>query len=157
MKIKDALDYLCDQHQKHKFLFEHLPDQHNYLVLRDQLIRHVNLEEDVLFKNLLEYDLFRDRIDSAWEDHRKLMIILKDLDSFEYNSPSWKEAFRKLKSLHEEHINEEEKEFFPEIKQQVPDDFLTRMADEMRMQARVQEANFILYPPKPGQHERPPV
>ena len=157
MKVRDALDYLCDQHQKHKLLFESLPDKHNYMVLRDKIIRHVNLEEEVLFKNLIEMDLFREQIDSAWEDHKNLMLILKDLDSHEYNSPSWKEAFRKLKSIHELHIQEEEKEFFPEIKSQVPDDYLATMAEQMRSHAKNQEANFILYPSIPGQHEKPPV
>lgn len=151
----DAIATLIQEHNSHRRLFDQDPVQ-VYPRLRDELIHHVNEEEEVLYSHLLELGVGEDEIRKAWEEHKLIMQLLQELDGLSRSDKNWLPKFETLKTLHLHHIDEEEKILFPKIDSALPEHKLHKLGHEIREQRKIKSANEILYPDEPGSNQEPP-
>jgi hemerythrin-like domain-containing protein len=154
----NAIEYLIQEHNKHRQLFSLVEkDQTLYPELRSEMIHHVNQEEEVLYTPLLEAKLCEDEIRGAWEEHKHIMQLLKELDRPEVHPNDWQKKLMHLRDLHFRHLDQEEKVLFPRINEWVSEKKLKELKIELKEQKKKISADEILYPSHPGSHQNPPV
>ena len=61
----------------------------------------------------------------------ELEIALADVDSFPFNDPNWGAAFKRLADLVEQHVEQEENDYFPRAQKALGDERAKRMLAEL--------------------------
>lgn len=84
--------------------------------LKDQIERHSELEEAVLYPALEDKELTTDLAESSYDDHEDMRDLLDHLDILESDDPEWMILLRQLRETVEHHVEEEEGELFPKAR-----------------------------------------
>lgn len=156
--MKDALSFLIDEHNSHRRLIdrsEKFPQ--DFHLLRNELIHHINMEEEVLYPILLQAGLLEGEIRNAWEEHRLMMLLLQEMDRLCVLDKSWQPKFHALKKILLSHINEEEIVLFPKIKRHMAPALLEELTLRLHTQKCLETPDKILYPEVPHSHEKPHI
>jgi hemerythrin superfamily protein len=91
---------------------------------------HEKAEEKYLYPYLLDIKKYRPDALEHREEVKIMSRLLKEL-STEISSEDWKAKFTVLKELTDNHIEEEENEFFPEISKLLSDQDLEKIGNQI--------------------------
>lgn len=142
----NALDYLIQEHESHRKLLNEIESNHDvYAQFRKELIHHVNMEECILYPNLLRVPDLESATREAWEEHNLIMQLVQELDE-QLDPKVWDSKFQTLKKLLLLHLDEEEKNLFPKIRSLSSDEFLDDVGEQMMIQKQVMPTEQIIYP-----------
>lgn len=84
-----------------------------YSTIRTELLGHERGELKVVYPALAEYPETA-AIAAAHAHHAsEIEAAIADLDALSFNSPSWATAFERLEKLVDEHVEQEESNYFP--------------------------------------------
>lgn len=140
----DAIELLEGQHRQVDELFERFEeadDGERRRIVGDvirQLRIHTSIEEEIF------YPAIRDRIASrdddlleAYEEHHAVELLTDELDGMSPDDERFKAKATVVKELVQHHVEEEEEELFPEVRETLSQDELAELGD--RLEARYQE------------------
>lgn len=145
----DALTFLLRDHERLRDLFR----RGDYPPLRDELVKHVNVEEEVLYPALMKVPELEPVVLEAWEEHNLCMRLLQELDDMPVEENKFREAkFTTLMKMTLEHLDEEERDMFPLIKKFSNEAYLNEVGEQMRSHKRATDPDEVLYPEVPESH-----
>jgi iron-sulfur cluster repair protein YtfE (RIC family) len=150
----NAINYLINDHLSHKKLLQDIDNSPQlFSALREELIHHVNVEETILYPNLLKIPKLEEEVRVAWEEHNLIMQLLQEMDDQAISKESWQSKLITLKKLILVHINDEEERLFPLIQSLASPAFLEDVGLQMSIQSQAVPTEEILYPDEPGSHK----
>ena len=150
----DAIEYLISEHVSHRELLEKIDSKNDlYQSFRKELIHHVNMEEAVLYPNLLKVPDLEPAIREAWEEHNLCMQLIQELDDPELQPKEWLAKFTTLKKLLLIHLDDEEVQLFPKIQERASKAFLNEVYQQMIIQKTTVPTEEIIYPEEEGSHK----
>lgn len=153
----NAIDYLMEEHRRHREGLDLIEtDENIFPQFRREFIHHVNVEEAILYPNLLKIPELESVVRLAWEEHSLCMQLIQEMDSADVGSPAWKTKFTILKKLVLDHLDEEEKDLFPKIRELASPEFLNDVGEQMMFQKELTGTEEIIYPDEPGSHKLHP-
>ena len=117
-----------------------------FSIFRDEVIHHVNMEEDVLYPNLLKVKNLESIVLEAWEEHSLLMQVFQEMDPIPNGSKEWSAKFEVLKKLMLMHLENEEINLFPKISALASPEFLDEVGKEMISHKKHTDPEEVLYP-----------
>lgn len=104
-----------------------------YLELKEELIPHMEGEEQTLYAHLME-DVHDEEAEEvaqiADEEHHQVKKLLEKLDNIGIESDEWDSTFRQMKQAVQKHVEEEESNLFAEAKQDFSKEELIEFAEE---------------------------
>ncbi|HAR42292.1 MAG TPA: hemerythrin [Bdellovibrionales bacterium] len=99
--------------------------------VKDELLIHLKAEEKAVYLKLKQEDSTRELTFEALEEHGLVQYLLQQIDSVDPEDERWSAKVTVLREVVEHHINDEEKEIFPEMKKSFSSRELGEMAREM--------------------------
>lgn len=154
MTLMDAIEYLLEDHLRHRELLSATEDDRTrFSELKNDFVHHVNMEEAVFYPNLLKVPELEPIVREAWEEHSLCMQLLQELDDPEISEKARDSKFAVFKKLSLAHLDHEEAELFPRIRKLASKEFLLEVGHQMMIQKNSTKTNDILYPDDPGIHK----
>jgi iron-sulfur cluster repair protein YtfE (RIC family) len=102
--------------------------------VKTELDLHAQIEETIFYPALEQAEETRDITLEAFEEHRLVKQLLKELESLSKDTEEWTAKFTVLKENVEHHVEEEEGEMFPKAKK------VLSKEDQETLGARLEEA-----------------
>jgi hemerythrin superfamily protein len=99
-----------------QFRREHFPH------IRAELLSHEKGELAEVYPVLANYSSMRDVVLKHNDEAHTLEKAIADVDAQDFGSEEWGSAFQRLFGLVQQHVEEEEKDFFPRAQQVVDED-----------------------------------
>jgi hemerythrin superfamily protein len=150
----NAIDYLIKEHQSHRARLKDIEKKTDeFPLFRDELIHHINIEESILYPNLLKLKELNITIQIAWEEHNLIMKLLQEMDSPDLSKENWTAKLMTLKKMVLHHIDDEEKNLFTKIRKLASPEFLLEVGKQMEVQERNEPTENIIYPENSGSHQ----
>ena len=141
----NAFDLIKTDHDKLKDLLEEAldtdePRERVDLLhqIRNELMAHERMEEDIFYPALREYAKAKDIVLEGYEEHHVIDMILDELLDVPEDSEQWKPKLKVLQENIEHHIEEEEGEMFKKAKRAFEKEQLEELG--AKMQATKQSA-----------------
>ncbi len=123
---RDIFAVLQDEHEQAAVLLEQVMDTDDsdvetrrelYREVRRSLMAHAKAEEAEFYPLCRHHAETRVLAHQASEDHEDIEQLLSELDEMPLDAPSWIETFDTLKSNIELHVDLEENEIFPKLRE----------------------------------------
>ncbi len=95
-----------------------------------ELNLHAKVEELTFYPSMREYEETEELLEEAEEEHNQVKILLEELQSLNPTSSEFKEKIGKLKTAVQHHIQEEEEEVFPKVRQSMSEEELDELSQE---------------------------
>lgn len=118
----DVLEILKEDHERVDALFEQLRSASGssdwrgpFEQIRMELELHTHIEETVFYPAFNRYDDIKPMIDEAYEEHAEVKSLLSEIDGIRGEYP--KDKIETLIESVEHHVEEEENELFPKIRE----------------------------------------
>ena len=134
----NALEMLKQDHQKVKGLFQEVSrasDEAKRKELFDkidtELQIHTHIEETVFYPALDEHEELREMVAEALEEHQEAKTMLDELEDLGAESHDFGSKLQELIEAIEHHVEEEEGEMFPKIRQLFDEDELEQLGQEL--------------------------
>ncbi|HVW07750.1 MAG TPA: magnesium-translocating P-type ATPase [Bryobacteraceae bacterium] len=89
-----------------------------YMMLKRRLAKHALAEEDVVYP-LVHNDSATEERSHLYQEHAEMKILLHEAGETVKSGQDWTETLGKLRSLIREHVEEEEKTVFPELRREL--------------------------------------
>jgi hypothetical protein len=105
---------------------------------------HHKVEEAVFYSHLRDGDDMHGEAMEAYNEHHMANGVFEELDTFPVDSEEWGMKFKALCELVEHHMDEEEKDFFPEARKVISKEVAELMGQEF--DARKKAAIAALQP-----------
>lgn len=137
----NAFQLLKKDHQKAAELMQKLMDQGEeagdeqdqlFAELKDELEMHAEIEEQVFYPALEKPKETAPLIKEAKKEHGAVKKLLKKMEEMDTGTKEWTEALKKLHEDVEHHVQEEEKELFPQAEKVLSADALKELGKEMQ-------------------------
>ena len=134
----NALEILKQDHQKVKGLFQEVSkgcDASNRKQLFDkidtELEIHAHIEETVFYPALETHEELKDMVADALEEHQEVKIMLEELEELGSESHDFGSKLQELIESVEHHVQEEEGEMFPKVRQVFDQGQLEQLGQEL--------------------------
>ena len=134
----NALEVLKQDHQKVKGLFKEAtgsPDQSKRKELFDkidtELEIHAHIEETVFYPELETHEELKDMVAEALEEHQEVKIMLEELEELGSESHDFGSKLQELIESVEHHVEEEEGEMFPKVREVFDESQLEQLGQEL--------------------------
>lgn len=114
--------------KKRKELFDHL---------KLEMWVHHKVEEAVFYSYLRGGKEMHGEAMEAYNEHHMANGVFEELDTFPVDSEEWGMKFKALCELVEHHMDEEEKDFFPEAKKTIPAEVARLMGERFDARKKV--------------------
>jgi hemerythrin superfamily protein len=132
----DVIDVLTADHRDVTALIGEIWTIRDPMMRRDltdtaisELVRHAVAEEMYVYPAMREHLPDGDKaVAHDTEEHQELEEAMKDLEGLEVEDPRFDQTLRRLETMLADHIQDEESEQFPELRQRIPRDDLVAMA-----------------------------
>ena len=136
---QDVVDVLTSDHRDVTALIGEIWTVRDPMMRRDladtaisELVRHAVAEEMYVYPAMRKYLADGDKaVEHDIEEHKELEETMKRLEGVEVGAPEFDETLRKLEELLADHIQDEEKDQFPELRRHVPATELVEMAGKV--------------------------
>jgi hemerythrin superfamily protein len=125
--------------------------------LRNEVVPHSRAEEAVLYNNMRRADAETDKVYHGFREHAEVEALLLTLETAEALSVAWKAAAEKFQERLTHHMDEEERDLFPQAKaafdqeqlEAMALDFKSRKPEYREQNALTNTAEFVgnLVPP----------
>ncbi|HEX3775220.1 MAG TPA: hemerythrin domain-containing protein [Polyangiaceae bacterium] len=93
-----------------------------YPTIRRELLSHERAEMDVVYPELARYPETAAISAEHAREAQELEAAIQAVDALAFGDAQWSQAFERLVSLVEAHVNEEESEFFPKAQKAIGED-----------------------------------
>ncbi len=116
----NVLELLKDDHREVEQLFQSFEtsDGRSRQGIADEAIKaleiHTKIEESLVYPAIREATGEADLVDEANEEHHVVALLIKELKKMKASAEGYKAKFIVMSELVKHHIEEEEKEMFPE-------------------------------------------
>lgn len=117
----DVFKLLKQDHKEVRTLFKKLESsrpskarEKGLQQLHEALTLHIEAEEQIVYPRLREEKKFRRTIGEAYEEHHVATLMLQELTQTPMKDERWGAKLTVLKEMLEHHLQEEEKELFPQ-------------------------------------------
>lgn len=135
---KDAIDFLKTDHRAIDDLFIAAQKDDDFPVARletvmafkEVLLPHLELEERVFYSTCARYPALKDIIEESLDEHQMIKDLLVEMTN-ERSVEELEALYDKLAELVSRHIDEEESEVFPLVREQLEQEQLDRLGAEM--------------------------
>ena len=136
----NAFTLLKEDHKKVSGLFGQLTETTErasktrdelFTKLKSELDVHTRIEEEIFYPVLKEADETRDITLEAFEEHRVVKTLLKELDVAEKGTEQWTAKLTVLKENVEHHVEEEEGDMFKKARKVLSDEQVEDLGDRM--------------------------
>ena len=133
----DALDLLMQHHKTLKKLFKQAKNARDvkkqrriFAQIDTELSIHDYIEETVFYPEMEQYEELKEMVEEAMEEHEEIKTLLIEMaplaGSMEFDSP-----LQELVEIVETHIEEEETELFPKIRELWDETTLEQLGDRL--------------------------
>jgi len=134
----NALEVLKQDHQKVKVLFQEArqgTDRNKRKELFDkidtELEIHAHIEETVFYPALETHEELKDMVAEALEEHQEVKIMLEELEELGSESHDFGSKLQELIEGVEHHVEEEEGEMFPIVRELFDEGQLEQLGQEL--------------------------
>ncbi len=87
-----------------------------------------------------DHDDIKELVNEAEEEHTEVKVLLEQMKSLDATSSEFKEKISTLKEAVQHHVEEEENEVFPKVRQSMSDEELKQLAKEFEeTQSKLQQ------------------
>lgn len=135
----DAIELLTQQHREVESLFEDFEKLSEragksrlqiFEKIAHKLTCHTRIEEKLFYPEGRAVD--KDSTLEAYEEHDVVKTLIKKIAQIEPTDESFKAKMTVLKEMVKHHVEEEEQEFFPKIREELGNDRLLELGSEMK-------------------------
>ncbi len=135
----NALELLIEDHEKVDKLLNEAEDAETqqqvelFKQIKEELDAHAHIEETIFYPYMKEHgdQELVDIILEGIEEHRQVKMFLRELDGLSEDSEKFEPKLKVLKEDVEHHVEEEENEMFPLIRDQIEEESLETLGVEM--------------------------
>lgn len=106
-------------------------DKETFTKLKNALMLHTQIEEEIYYPALEDFEQSEELIDEAYQEHSDVEQLLDDMSATEPNSEEFQDLLFQLKESINHHVEEEEGQVFPLSETLLGEDALERMGNEM--------------------------
>jgi hemerythrin-like domain-containing protein len=129
-----ATKLLEKQHRKVEGIFKKLEDEKGdaqalVIELANDLAAHMTIEQEIFYPAIQSVD--RELVLESYEEHALGEVALKRLLAADPQAEEFKARVTALKELIEHHVQEEEKEMFPQVEKALGDERLEELGKQM--------------------------
>lgn len=98
-----------------------------------ELVRHAVAEEMYVYPAMRKHLPDGEKaVEHDVGEHQELEQAMKDLEGLEVTGPDFDRTLRRLETMLADHVQDEESEQFPELRQRIPHDELVEMAGKVQ-------------------------
>jgi hemerythrin superfamily protein len=134
----NALEVLKQDHQKVKGLFQEVKQATDQAKRKElfneidtELEIHAHIEETVFYPAIEEHEEFKDMVAEALEEHQEAKTLLDELEELGADNHDFGSKLQLLIEAVEHHVQEEEGEMFPKIREVFDEDELEQLGQEL--------------------------
>jgi hemerythrin superfamily protein len=139
MADTDVVDVLTADHRDITALIAEIWTVRDPMMRRDltdtvisELVRHAVAEEMYVYPAMRKHLPDGDKaVEHDTEEHKELEQAMKKLEGLEVAAPEFDDTLRKLEEILADHVQDEEKEQFPQLRSRIPHDELVEMAGKV--------------------------
>ena len=135
----NALEVLKQDHQKVKGLFQEVKQAIDQAKRKElfneidtELEIHAHIEETVFYPAIEEHEEFKDMVAEALEEHQEAKTLLGELEELGADNHDFGSKLQLLIEAVEHHVQEEEGEMFPKIREVFDEDELEQLGQELK-------------------------
>jgi hemerythrin superfamily protein len=142
---RDVIDVLTTDHREVEALVQHILEAIDPDVRREsaeqmiaELVRHAVAEE------MFVYPAMRDHlpdgeqaVEHDIEEHQELETLMKDIEGVDAGDAKFLQLVSKLRSVLADHVQDEENEQFPRLREHIPPDELAGLAEKVEAAKKV--------------------
>lgn len=134
----DALDILIKDHRQVAALFEQAEEtedkkkkQRLFEQISTALGMHMHIEETALYPTLEQHEEFEDISREAVEEHRQVKTLIREINNLSEDSEKFDAKLKVMQENIEHHVEEEEKEMFPQMRKQLSTEELEEISQAL--------------------------
>jgi hemerythrin superfamily protein len=134
----NALKVLEQDHQKVKGLFQELgraSDHNKRKELFDKIDTaleiHAHIEETVFYPAIEQHEELSEMVAEALEEHQEAKALLEELEEMGPEQHEFDSTLQELMEGVEHHVQEEESEMFPQVREVFDEDELEQLGQEL--------------------------
>jgi len=135
----DVVDVLIADHRDVTALIGEIWTVRDPMIRRDladtaisELVRHAVAEEMYVYPAMRKYLPDGDKaVEHDVEEHKELERAMKELEGLEVSSAEFDDTLRRLQAVLTDHVQDEESEQFPELRQRIPHEELVELAGKV--------------------------
>jgi hemerythrin superfamily protein len=135
----DIFELIKADHRKVEELFSQIEktnsskqlDQY-FKQLYKELNIHAQVEELTFYPSMRNYEDTEELVDEAEEEHTEVKVMLEQMKSMDSTSAEFKQKIIQLKDAVGHHVQEEENEIFPKVRQSMSDEELKQLVTEFQ-------------------------
>jgi len=101
------------------------------LILKRKLAKHALAEEDVVYPIVYGQAESRDQSKHLYDEHADMKIHLHELEQRVMSGQEWNSVVKPLRELIRHHVEEEEQQVFPQLRQRMGEAKLPKVAGEI--------------------------
>ncbi|HEY9619287.1 MAG TPA: hemerythrin domain-containing protein [Crinalium sp.] len=138
-QTQDILALIEADHRKVDQLFEEISStkgakkiQECFNQIYKELTLHAEAEELVFYPAMREYDETEDYIEEAEEEHDEAKVLLEEMKSLKPGDDEFQSKLQELIAAVKHHVEEEENEIFPAVREAMEDEELQQLAEEFQ-------------------------
>jgi len=158
-----AIEFLKNDHQEAMTMFDQLENadadqlqtadentaavrsiMNTFNKLKNALVRHTQIEEQVFYPALENFDQTRDLISESYAAHQEVEDLLQEMSSLSPTDDEWMDKVMELRESVEHHVDEEENELFPKAEQLLGQSRLQEMGRQMQEMKRGRSATATM-------------
>ncbi|HWR51043.1 MAG TPA: hemerythrin domain-containing protein [Bryobacteraceae bacterium] len=103
-----------------------------FLMLKRKLAKHAMAEEDIVYPILYAEGQTSQQSKHLYDEHADMKIFLFRLEELLKSGEDWSEPARALQNLVRRHVEEEEREVFPRLRQTLAQDRRPKISGQIR-------------------------
>jgi hemerythrin superfamily protein len=137
-RLMNALEVLKQDHQKVKGLFQEVKQATDQAKRKElfneidtELEIHAHIEETVFYPAIEEHEEFKDMVAEALDEHQEAKTLLDELEELGADNHDFGSKIQLLIEAVEHHVQEEEGEMFPKIREVFDEDELEQLGQEL--------------------------
>lgn len=135
----DIFELIKADHRKVESLFSKIEDTKNskkldeyFKQLYKELNIHAQVEELTFYPTMRDNEGTQELVDEAEEEHVEVKVMLEQIKSLDSTSSEFTAKISELKEAVGHHVQEEENEVFPKVRQCINEEELEQLATEFQ-------------------------
>lgn len=108
-----------------------------FLALKRRLAKHAMAEEDVVYPIVRNDAANPNQRKHLYDEHAEMKILLYEMESALMDDRNWSAAVAPIRELVRRHFDEEEKTIFPELRRQLAESALSKVAGRISREEAV--------------------
>lgn len=127
-------ELLAEDHREVESLIAELEgggERETFTKLKNALTLHSQIEEDIYYPALEDFEETEELIDEAYQEHSDVEQLLEDMSAVEPDSEEFQDLLFQLKESINHHVEEEEGQIFPLSERLLGEESLEQMGNDM--------------------------